>query len=70
MILGLLAVTAAASVCGAVCGALCLWRLTRRKEPEPMVTAEAPEDEGDGELREGILNLMRYVPGEKREEEE
>lgn len=68
MILGCIIVGTAASVAAAVCAALCLWRLTARKEPEPAV-AEAVEDEGDTALREGIFNLMRYAPMEKREEE-
>lgn len=69
MLLGCVLVGTIASVAAAVCGALCLWRLRPRREPEP-VAAEATEDEGDAELREGILNLMRYTPEGKREEEE
>lgn len=69
MLLGCVLVGAVASVAAAVCGALCLWRLRPRKEPES-VAVEAPEDEGDAALREGILNLMRYAPTEKREGEE
>lgn len=69
MLLGCVLVGTAASVAAAVCGALCLWRLRPRREPEPTVM-EAPEDEGDTALREGILNLMRYTPMEKREGEE
>lgn len=69
MLLGCVLVGTVASVAAAVCGALCLWRLRPRKEPEP-VALEAGEDEGDAELREGILNLMRYTPEGKREEEE
>lgn len=69
MLLGCVMVGMVASVAAAVCGALCLWRLRPRKEPEP-VAMDAPEDEGDAELREGILNLMRYTPEGKREEEE
>lgn len=69
MLLGCVMVGMAASVAAAVCGALCLWRLRPRKEPES-VAVEATEDEGDAALREGILNLMRYAPTEKREGEE
>ncbi len=69
MLLGCVLLGTAASVAAAVCGALCLWRLRPQKEPEP-VAMEATEDEGDAALREGILNLMRYTPAGKREEEE
>lgn len=69
MVLGCVFIGMVASVAAAVCGALCLWRLRARKEPEP-VAMETGEDEGDVELREGILNLMRYTPEGKREEEE
>lgn len=68
MILGCIIVGTAASMAAAVCAALCLWRLEAHGEPE-VTAAEAPEDEGDAALREGILNLMRYAPMEKQEEE-
>lgn len=58
-----------AALAGAVCSALCLRRLLRESAPEEPNAAQE-DDEGDGELREGILNLMRYAPTEKGREEE
>ena len=68
MILGCIIVGMAAGIVSAVCAALCLWRLEVDREPEPLA-AEVVEDEGDAALREGLLNLMRYAPTEKQEEE-
>ena len=69
MILGAVIIGAVASIAAAVCAALCLWRLAAHSEQETL-RAEPVEDEGDTALREGILNLMRYAPMEKQEEEE
>lgn len=59
-----------ASLVGAVCSLLCLRRLRRESAPEERAAVQAEDDEGDGELREGILNLMRYAPAGKSREEE
>lgn len=71
MMMILTALGAAASLAAAVCGALCLRALRRgAARTDGTVRAEEPEEEpGDGELREGILNLLRYVPGGKAKEE-
>lgn len=70
--LGLMLVGTLASLAAAVCGALCL----RRLKGEALLgrlegTALEEEDsEGDGALREGLLNLMRYDPERKVDKEE
>lgn len=62
---------ALAALAAAVCAGLCLWTLRRKEGPgrgpeEPGETKDGGEDE---ELREGILNLMRYAPAAKEKEE-
>lgn len=58
---------------GALAGAagswLCLWTLWTGQERDREPDRE-PEDGGDEELREGILNLLRYAPAGKQEEGE
>lgn len=62
---------AAAAMAAAVLSGLCLWALRRdggqgRGPEEP----NGEKDDGeDAELREGILNLMRYAPAGKEKEE-
>lgn len=68
--MGWIVMGALASLVGAVCSLLCLRRLLRENANEEQDTAQAEGGEGDEELREGILNLMRYAPtGKSREEE-
>lgn len=68
--LGLMIVGTLASLAAAVCGALCLRRLKGEKLLGQMEGAVPEEDdEGDGTLREGLLNLMRYDPERKEEKE-
>ncbi len=68
--MGWIVMGALASLVGAVCSLLCLRRLLRESAPAKQDGAQAEDDEGDGELREGILNLMRYAPTERGREEE
>lgn len=60
----------AVSLVGAVSGLLCLRTLMRREGEAQEAAEPQEEDEGDAALREGIFNLMRYAPGENKDEEE
>lgn len=68
--MGWIVMGALASLVGAACSLLCLRRLLRESASEEQDTAQAEGGEGDEELREGILNLMRYAPAGKSREEE
>lgn len=60
----------AVSLVGAVSGLLCLRALVRQGDATQETAELQEEDEGDAALREGIFNLMRYAPGENKDEEE
>lgn len=68
--LGIVLMGVAASLFGAVCSLLCLRELRRKDAPGAQSGAQTEDGGEDAELREGILNLMRYAPAENRKGEE
>lgn len=64
-----LAAAAALAALASAAGSWLCWR-ELRKGPAPGGSQAAQESGEDEELREGILNLLRYAPaGNSREEE-
>lgn len=68
--MGWIVMGALAALVGAVCSGLCLWELRRKDAPGAQNGAQTEDGGEDEELREGILNLMRYAPTENRKGEE
>lgn len=62
---------ALAALAAAVCSGLCLWALHKGggQDHGPEEPDGEKDDGEDAELREGILNLMRYAPAAKEKEE-